>query len=345
MTQVMAMTTGLFRDRDLFIHDGSKLRRFRISAPLQAAFFVMLLGLVAWASYATARLITRPHVGVTAATEARTRVLEQRQALIEAALTGQTINPAMIQAAASSGRLAKEGPLARVEQQQLQQAALVAQALDVRYQVTAAELHRLGIKPAQAGRPTGVGGPFESVANPTFKALFNSWKKLDQLQNDVIAIPSDKPIRASVVFTSGYGVRSDPFHAGAAMHPGIDLAGAYGTPIYATADGTVLRAGWNSGGYGNLVELDHGRGITTRYGHMSAILVHAGDHVTRGEQIGRMGSTGRSTGNHLHYEVRIDGRPVNPIPFMKSTDYVIAMQKKANAAPMDLAVGGPDGQH
>ena len=345
MTQVLAGTTALFRDRDLFIHDGSKLRRFRISAPVQIVLFVILLGLVAWASYATARLITRPHVGVTAATEARTRVLEQRQALIEAALTGQTINPAMIQAAASSGRLAKEGPLARVEQQQLQQAALVAQALDVRYQVTAAELHRLGIKPAQAGRPTGVGGPFESVANPTFKALFNSWKKLDQLQNDVIAIPSDKPIRASVVFTSGYGVRSDPFHAGAAMHPGIDLAGAYGTPIYATADGTVLRAGWNSGGYGNLVELDHGRGITTRYGHMSAILVHAGDHVTRGEQIGRMGSTGRSTGNHLHYEVRIDGRPVNPIPFMKSTDYVIAMQKKANAAPMDLAVGGPDGQH
>jgi len=90
-----------------------------------------------------------------------------------------------------------------------------------------------------------------------------------------------------------------------------------------------------------MVELDHGRGIVTRYGHMSAVLVHAGDHVTRGQQIGRMGSTGRSTGNHLHYEVRIDGKPVNPIPFMKSTDYVIAMEKRANAAPMDVAIGGP----
>jgi murein DD-endopeptidase MepM/ murein hydrolase activator NlpD len=248
----------------------------------------------------------------------------------------------MIAAAAPSGRLAKDGALARVEQHQLQQAALVAKALDVRYQVTAAELERLGIKPAAAGRSAGVGGPFESIGNPTFKALFKSWKKLDQLQDDVIAVPSDKPIKASVTFTSGYGVRSDPFHAGAAMHPGIDLAGAYGTPIYATADGTVVRAGWNSGGYGNLVELDHGRGITTRYGHMSAILVEAGDHVTRGQQIGRMGSTGRSTGNHLHYEVRIDGRAVNPIPFMKSTDYVLAMQKRANAAPMDVAIGGPD---
>ena len=344
MTQALVGTTALFRDRDLFIHDGKKLRRFRISAPVQAVLFVLLLGVVAWASYATARLVTRPHTGFSAATEMRARLLEQRQALIEAALTGQKIDSSMIEAAATRGRLAKDGPLARVEQQQLEQAALVAQALNVRYQVTAAELKKLGIKPAEAGQPSGVGGPFESIGNPTFKALFNSWKKLDQLQDDVIAVPSDKPIRASVVFTSGYGVRSDPFHSGAAMHPGIDLAGAYGTPIYATADGTVVRAGWNSGGYGNMVELDHGRGITTRYGHMSAVLVHAGDHVKRGQQIGRMGSTGRSTGNHLHYEVRIDGRPVNPIPFMKSTDYVLAMQKRGGSASMDaVAIGGPAG--
>ena len=347
MTQVLAATTGLFRDRDLFIHDGAKLRRFRISAPLQVLFFLMLLALVAWASYATARLVTRPHsaVAVTslpAATEARARMIEQRQGLIEAALAGQKIDPSALAAALNSGRVANDGPLARVEQQQLEQAALVAKALDTRYQVTTAELKRLGISPARVGSKQGIGGPFESAGNSTFKSLFDSWKKLDQLQDGVIAIPSDKPIRAAVVFTSGFGVRSDPFERGAAMHPGIDLAGAYGTPIYATADGTVLRAGWNSGGYGNLVEIDHGRGITTRYGHMSAILVQAGQHVTRGEQIGRMGSTGRSTGNHLHYEVRIDGRAVNPIPFMKSTDYVLAMQKRSGAASMDaVAMGGP----
>jgi murein DD-endopeptidase MepM/ murein hydrolase activator NlpD len=344
MTQVLAATTGLFRDRDLFIHDGSRLRRFRVSAPLQAVFFVMLLGLVAWASYATARLVTRSHdvLNLPAATEARARMIEQRQALIEAALAGQKIDPQLIAAAAAaSGRLAKDGPLARVEEQQLAQAALVAKALDVRYQVTAAELKRLGITPARVGSAGGVGGPFESAANSTFKTLFDSWKKLDQLQDGVIAVPSDKPVKMSVEFTSGFGVRSDPFHAGAAMHPGIDLAGTYGTPIYATADGTVLRAGWNNGGYGNLVEVDHGRG------HMSAILVSAGDHVTRGQQIGRMGSTGRSTGNHLHYEVRIDGRAVNPIPFMKSTDYVLAMQRRSGAASMDaVAIGGPTGgQH
>jgi murein DD-endopeptidase MepM/ murein hydrolase activator NlpD len=353
MTHVLSATSGLFRDRDLFVHDGSKLRRFRVSAPLQAVFFLMMLGLVAWASYATARLVTRPYVDLVgqsvtlpAATEARARMIERRQALIEAALAGQKIDPELI-AAAASGRVTSEGPLARVEEAQLQQAALVAKALDVRYQVTAAELKRLGITPARVGSTAGVGGPFEAAGNSTFKALFDSWKKLDQLQDGVIAIPSDKPVKMNVEFTSGFGVRSDPFEHGAAMHPGIDLAGSYGTPIYATAEGTVLRAGWNSGGYGNMVELDHGRGIITRYGHMSAVLVHAGDHVTRGEQIGRMGSTGRSTGNHLHYEVRIDGRPVNPIPFMKSTDYVIAMQRRSGAASMDqVAIGGPTGgQH
>ena len=345
MTAAMAATT-LFRDRDLFVHDGSKLRRFRVSAPIQAILFVVLLGLVSWASYATAQLVTRPAgslASLSAATEARARQIEQRQALIEAALSGDHIDPRLV-AAAAGGRLAKDGPLARVEQQQIAQAALVAKALDVRYQVTTAELKRLGISPARVGTPQAVGGPFESAGNATFKALFNSWKKLDQLSDGVIAVPSEKPVKMNVSFTSGFGVRSDPFNTGAAMHPGIDLAGGYGTPIYATADGTVLRAGWNSGGYGNLVEGDHGRGITTRYGHMSAILVSAGEHVTPGQQIGRMGSTGRSTGNHLHYEVRIDGRAVNPIPFMKSTDYVLAMQRRSGAASMDqVALGGPSG--
>ena len=345
MAQVLAAANTLFRDRDFFIHDGSRLRRFRVSAPVQGVFFLILMALVAWASFATARLITRPHaMSLSEATEARARLIERRQALIEAMLSGRKVDPALIKAAAQSGSLATDGPLARVERAQFEQAALAAQALDVRYEVTAAELKKLGITPARVGNNDGVGGPFEAAGNPTFKALFNSWKKLDQLQDGVIAIPSDKPIRSDVSFTSGFGVRSDPFRGGAAMHPGIDLAGQIGTPIYATADGTVLRAGWNSGGYGNLVEVDHGRGITTRYGHLSAILVHEGDRITRGQLVGRMGSTGRSTGSHLHYEVRIDGRAVNPIPFMKSTDYVLAMQRRANAAPMEsLAVGGPGG--
>jgi murein DD-endopeptidase MepM/ murein hydrolase activator NlpD len=106
----------------------------------------------------------------------------------------------------------------------------------------------------------------------------------------------------------------------------------------------ITDAGYNSGGYGNLIKINHGRGIETRYGHLSKMSVYPGQRVQRGQVIGRMGSTGRSTGSHLHYEVRIDGRAVNPVPFMKSTDYLVAMQRKANVAPMDaVALGGPSG--
>ena len=350
MAQALAATSALFfRDRDLFVHDGSKLRRFRLSAPVQGFFFVLLMGLVAWSAFATVRIFTRTAgapssvAQLAAVTEARAKAIEQRQALIEAMLSGQKVDPALVQAAVQAGSLATDGSLARVEQAQIEQAALVAKALDVRYQVTAAELKKLGLSPARVGSE-GVGGPFEAAGDPTFKQLFTSWKKLDNLQSGAIAVPADKPVKIAA-FTSGFGVRSDPFRGAAAMHPVIDLAGPMGTPIYATADGTVLRAGWNSGGYGNLIEIDHGKGIATRYGHLSAILVHAGDVIHRGDLIGRMGSTGRSTGSHLHYEVRIDGRPVNPIPFMKSTDYLVAMQRRVGAQSMDaVAVGGPGGK-
>ena len=347
MTHVLVAKLPLFRDRDLFVHDGSRLRRFRLSAPIQAVFFVATLILVVWAGFATVRFFNAPvtAVGLSAATEARARQIEQRQALMEAALSGHRIDPSLIAEAGLDGDIVREGPLARLEQQQLEQAALIAEALDVRYKVTAAELKRLGINPTRVADQGAVGGPFEKAGNATFKALFNSWKKLDQLQDGVIAVPSEKPIPSGVEFTSGYGVRSDPFGRGRAMHAGIDLSGPIGTPIYATADGVVTEAEWNSGGYGNLIKIDHGRGIETRYGHMSKMTVRPGERVTRGQLIGRMGSTGRSTGSHLHYEVRIDGRAVNPIPFMKSTDYVLAMQRRSNAMPMEaLGLGGPEGQ-
>ena len=122
------------------------------------------------------------------------------------------------------------------------------------------------------------------------------------------------------------------------MHAGVDIPGPLGTSIYATADGIVARAQW-ANGYGNLVELDHGRGIQTRYGHLSAILVQPGMHVTRGQLIARMGSTGRSTGSHLHYEVRLDGHAVNPMPFLQSASYLVAMRTRGN-----IAMGGPKGE-
>ena len=187
------------------------------------------------------------------------------------------------------------------------------------------------------------GGPFQSARgafDPKFKALFLGWKRLDPSQPGMIAIPSAKPVPAAQArFTSAFGTRSDPFKATRAMHSGIDLAGPIGTAIYATADGYVGRAE-RVGGYGNLVELEHGKSIQTRYGHLSSILVRSGQRVKRGDLIARMGSTGRSTGSHLHYEVRVDGRAVNPIPFMQSADYVLAAQSRGLAT--QIALGGPE---
>lgn len=174
-----------------------------------------------------------------------------------------------------------------------------------------------------------------------FHAMFESWTRLDKAHaTAVIAIPSQKPLR-EVVISSSFGVRSDPFRSTAAMHAGVDMQGAVGTPVFATADGVVLRAEW-SGGYGNLVEIDHGKGIATRYGHLSQIVVQANARVKRGDLIGLMGSTGRSTGSHLHYEVRIDGRAVNPMPFLEGEDYMLAMNRRDAGLENKVALGGPD---
>jgi murein DD-endopeptidase MepM/ murein hydrolase activator NlpD len=175
-----------------------------------------------------------------------------------------------------------------------------------------------------------------SGGDDAFHAMFMGWKKQDQIGQGVIAVPSAKPINAAT-FTSGYGVRSDPFRGSAAMHAGIDLAAPQGTAVYATADGIVDKAEW-SNGYGNLVEVAHGKGVQTRFGHLSRILVHSGQLVHRGDMIALVGSTGRSTGPHLHYEVRIDGHAVNPVPFLQAGDYVVAMQQRSST----IALGGPD---
>jgi len=207
-------------------------------------------------------------------------------------------------------------------------------------------LGALQAAPVLAADQPAIGRPYEAAASesamgkadPSYRALFLSWKRLDQFQQGAMAIPSQRPIQQTNL-TSGFGVRSDPFRGSAAMHAGVDMAGPIGTPIYATADGYVGRAGW-ANGYGNLVELEHGRGLETRYGHLSAILVKPGQRIRRGDLIARMGSTGRSTGSHLHYEVRIDGRAVNPIPFLQTSDYIVEVARRSDGT--QIAMGGPD---
>ena len=312
MTQAAIATKRLFQTRDLFVHDGNHLRRLRLSAPAQLVMLVVMVLLFAWSTYSAIRLFIAPSIPTAAA-------------------------PAAVSSDIARLAAATEARVHQIEERQKILAEMIAgEKVDPEIIAKLGYVDALG-KGAQ-------GGPFDSAsqADPTFKSLFTSWKKLDNLADGAIAVPSEKPVRTAE-FTSGYGTRTDPFRGGAARHQGIDLAAPIGTPIYATADGIVVAAGWNSGGYGNLIKVDHGRGIETRYGHLSAILVSPGQHVVRGQQIARMGSTGRSTGSHLHYEVRIDGGAVNPIPFMKSNDYLIAMQRNgAGTHSMDaVALGGP----
>ena len=199
---------------------------------------------------------------------------------------------------------------------------------------------------AAAAAAPAAGGIFERAApsnenaDPQYRSLFLSWKKLDQVgAQGGVSIPSQRPV-SDLNFSSNFGYRSDPFRGSRAMHAGVDIPGPVGTAIYATADGVVGRA-QRLGGYGNYIEIEHGQGIQTRYGHLSAILVAPNTRVKRGQLIGRMGSTGRSTGSHLHYEVRLDGRAVNPLPFLQSSDYLLALQQTETGATR-IAMGGPD---
>ncbi|KQS02388.1 peptidase M23 [Sphingomonas sp. Leaf357] len=281
--------------------------------------------------------------------------VEQRQALITAVVTGkgapQEVAATVIDPKAAKLAADVVAPLEKIERRQVVLAVQARRVVEQRIAMTTQKVSRLGVAAKRLAkmpaRNLAMGGPFEAAdsneasvdlqADQQFRSLFMTWKKLDSLEQSVIAIPSAQPVER-LSFTSNYGVRADPFRGTAAMHAGVDIPGPVGTPIYATADGYVDRAE-RSGGYGNLVEIDHGKGIQTRYGHLSKILVAPFTRVKRGQLIALMGSTGRSTGPHLHYEVRIDGHAVNPIPFLQTADYLAASKSGLKMTPVSM--GGP----
>lgn len=176
---------------------------------------------------------------------------------------------------------------------------------------------------------TGEGGPIGKVSVSTrsfddagtgarFDKLMLDIDRMNLMRIAVEKLPVAMPLKDAFRFTSPFGYRNDPKGAGRRMHAGVDLAGPRGTPIYATADGVVVAAEPERG-YGNVVKIRHDFGLETVYGHMSRIRVKLGQQVSRGVQIGDMGSTGRSTGSHLHYEVRVNDQPVNPMTYLEAS--------------------------
>ncbi|MDJ0277247.1 M23 family metallopeptidase [Sphingomonas sp. 2R-10] len=368
---------SIFRTRHFILHDGKQLRRHSISGRNQAAAAGLAAITVAFSAYGMGQVAIGTAVAsddkvasmqqqvdamradvarLHADARAHAARLDKRQAALAAVLTGGDdvdglALAALHQQPASEASLVTR-PFDRVARQQAAMAVQAKAMADARYADTARTLRRLGLNPRRV--MPAMGGPYEPVdaataaaataasatadaqADAQFRALFLSWKKLDTIERAAISIPSYQPV-ASLSFTSNFGVRSDPFRGTAAMHAGVDIPGPIGTPVYATADGVIARAE-RAGGYGNLIEVNHGKGIATRYGHLSKIIVRDHERVKRGQLIGLMGSTGRSTGSHLHYEVRIDGSAVNPAPYLQAGQLAMAADR---AQRQRLAMGGP----
>jgi len=367
---------SLFTTKDIIFTDGRELRGFSVGGRAQA----MMAGVAAVTLCFSAYGVTQAASGAVATTsdaklaqmerevaemqanvaKVRTaaaehaKLLEQRQALIVAAMAGEG-DPADFDLAAltAAGKIDAQtaeilAPLRRAEAGQMAMVAKADAALQARYAETARELRRFGLSPSRISSRAAMGGPLEEVnennaaeasADAQFRSLVQSWKRLDSLEEASIAIPSMQPV-ADMRLTSSFGVRSDPFRGTAAFHAGLDIPGPVGTPIYATADGIVSRSE-RAGAYGLLVEINHGKGIQTRYAHLSKMLVDPNTRVRRGQLIGLMGSTGRSTGPHLHYEVRIDGRAVNPTPYIQAGDQLVAIQDRALKSRNSVGMGGP----
>ena len=268
--------------------------------------------------------------------------LKRRQDFIEDVLPmlpddvkpGETVSNSSTEAqktvAKVSAAIPEAAGLAQIEARQLAFVENLTRYADRRSKRDEAALLKLGLDPNAmlASMRQAQGGPLEQLStssdgtiDPRFQRLGLSLERMDDLERGLEGIPQVMPAESGLI-TSGFGYRSDPFTGGGAMHPGIDFRGEFGSPIHAAADGTVSFVGQRHG-YGNVVEISHGNGLMTRYAHMSKTKATVGERVSAGEVIGLIGSTGRSTGPHLHFEVRINNRAVNPLPFLEKAPHVL----------------------
>ncbi|WP_439569475.1 M23 family metallopeptidase [Sphingopyxis sp.] len=283
--------------------------------------------------------------------------LEERQALLEgvaeshfgidpeaiaaqpATATAEPATATPIKTSAIDPNLPPEAQaLARLEARQERFASRLLAAVNIRAENAEDAVAKLGLNPAAIVRSaaTGRGGPFipykgrmgkAKALGPSFAALEGALFRMEVLERTLVAVPSGNPADV-LMMSSGFGYRSDPFTGAGAMHAGLDFRGPIGTPILAAAPGRVSFVGVKAG-YGNVVEVDHGQGIMTRYAHLSGFTSKVGAEVAAGQQIAKMGSTGRSTGSHLHFEVRLNGVAVNPRRFLEAKADVLEVKDDA----------------
>jgi len=216
--------------------------------------------------------------------------------------------------------------LGNVEQKQVSTLNEIEERTNMRARRIQSVLTDLGIRGGRARREDATGGPFIPVTpaqshDNAFETLLYrinvAREQVDDYRRTLVAVPLRKPLDGEAEMTSAFGVRTHPIFRRLAMHTGIDLRGEVGEPVRATATGKVTIAG-RQGGYGNMVEISHGNGLATRFGHLSEISVKVGQVVRIGEMVGRIGSTGLSTGPHLHYETRVNGQAVDPQKFLRA---------------------------
>ena len=258
---------------------------------------------------------------------------------------GETVSDSSSEAAQTvrkvSLALPQAADLAQVEARQLSLIEALTRIADRRSAAAQTKLASLGLNPqaalASLDDKSAKGGPLLTLAtsadgsiDPRFQRFGLSLARMDALERSVSRLPQVLPASLEYI-SSGFGFRIDPFTGAGAFHPGLDFRGPLGAPIYAAARGTVSFVGLRSG-YGNCVEIDHGNGLITRYAHMSGFHTVLGKVVEPGEVIGLIGSTGRSTGPHLHFEVRINDRPVNPRPFLEAVPHVLEKARQPAAA-------------
>jgi len=272
--------------------------------------------------------------------------------MVEEGATTGTVTNSSAEAAKTVSKVSAVIPqargLAEVEARQLAFVERLTSFADARAQRAEAAMRKLNLDPGLLTRETrqAMGGPFEALSglgagprgkiDPRFERLGLSLARMTVLERALDGIPQVVPATVQNI-TSGFGYRRDPFNGHAAMHSGIDFKGAVGSPIFAAANGRVTFAG-SKGGYGQAVEITHPNGMLTRYAHLSRIDVRVGQPIAAGATLGGLGSTGRSTGPHLHFEVRINDRAVNPRPFLEAAPDVL---KEARGARPDRSALAP----